>query len=50
MLYNSFFRSLVITLGAPAGLRNNIYIPFLLCLTSLSLPDMIGQFSKNPGK
>jgi len=29
---------------------NNIYIPILLCLTSLSLPDMIGQFSKNPGK
>jgi hypothetical protein len=29
---------------------NNIYIPFPLCLTSLSLPDMIGQFSQNPGK
>jgi len=29
---------------------NNIYISILLCLTSLSLPDMIGQFSKNPGK
>jgi hypothetical protein len=30
--------------------RNNIYIPFLLCLTSLSTPDMIGLFLENPGK
>jgi hypothetical protein len=44
--YDQSLKSLLETITQ----SNNIYIPILLCLTSLSLPDMIGQFSKNPGK